>query len=466
MRAPEMQDMLHLSATDLTRALIKGQISSEELTRAVFTQIEAVNPRLNAIMAFDADTALAAARATDSRRSRGEPTGPLAGLPMTIKDSFETAGIASTAGTCGRRDYVPARDATVVARLRSAGAIIVGKTSTPELTLRFATENDIIGRTNNPYDLARSPGGSSGGAASMVAAAASPLDIGSDTGGSIRIPAHFCGIAGLKPTAGRISRAGHLPYLEFPLAEGFTQIGPLARYVRDLRLIYPVMAGADPCDPFCIPMPIDLRDHDMRDLKIGFYSDNGCTPVTPETAGTLRAVATAFADAGAHVREAQPPGLQRSADLWREILLADGGAAVRAALDSYGTTEMSPLLDWTQGQEPASVVDLSKRLAEWGDLKAHSLAFMEPFDLLLCPVNATPAPCHDAPCPMDYTYHFNLLGWPVSVVRCGGTASGLPIGMQLVAKPWREDLCLSAAQYLEDFFGGWQNPDSGADGKA
>ena len=379
----EMQGMLQLSASEMIRALGDRQVSSEELTGAVLTLIEAVNPRLNAMMALDGEAALAAARASDNRRVKGEPVGPLAGLPMTVKDSFETAGIVSTAGTAGRRDFVPARDATVVARLRSAGAIIVGKTSTPELTLRFTTENEITGRTNNPYDLARSPGGSSGGAASLVAAAASPLDIGSDTGGSIRIPAHFCGITGLKPTAGRVSRAGHVPHLEFPLVESFTQIGPLARYVRDLRLVYPIMAGADPRDPFCVPMPFALPEHGIRGLKVGFYSDNGCTQISSETADTLRKAAAALADAGAGIEEAPPPGLDRSTSLWREIFLADGGAAVRAALSHYGTKAMSQLLDWTQGHTPLSTAELSNRLGEWADLKACSLAFMASYDLLL-----------------------------------------------------------------------------------
>jgi len=458
MQEPETQGFLQLSASEMVRALGDRQLSSEELTNAVLTQIEAANHRLNAMVTLDAEAALATARAYDRRRVKGEQVGPLAGLPMTVKDSFETAGIVSTAGTSGRRDFVPARDATVVGRLRAAGAIIVGKTNTPELTLRFTTENEIMGRTNNPYDLTRSPGGSSGGAASMISAAATPLDIGSDTGGSIRIPSHFCGIAGLKPTAGRVSRAGHVPHLEFPLAEAFTQVGPLARYVSDLRLVYPIMAGADPRDPFCAPMPINLQEHNMHGLKIGFYTDNGCTAITSETADTLRATATAFADAGAHIEDVAPPGLDRSTDLWREIFLADGGEAVRAALRHYGTESMSPLLAWTQGHRLLSTSDLSNLLGEWADLKVRSLAFMASYDLLLCPVNGTPAPRHDAPCPMDYTYHYNLLGWPVAVVRCGASASGLPIGMQLVANPWREDVCLSAAQFLEDAMGGYQKP--------
>jgi len=455
-----MDAVLSGSVVEMARLLAAGALSSEELTRAVLARIEAVNPVLNAMMAMDAERALDTARAFDRRRARGEDVGPLGGIPMTVKDSFETAGIVSTAGTMGRRTFVPERDAAVVARLKRAGAIVVGKTSTPELTLRFATENHLIGRTNNPYDPARSPGGSSGGAAAMVAAAASPFDIGSDTGGSIRLPAHFCGIAGLKPTAGRVPRSGHVPHFEFPLVEAFTQIGPLARHVEDLALLYPIMAGADPDDPSTVPMPVVTAPDGIAGCRVAFFTDNGRTAPCPQTRATVIAAAKALASAGARVGERRPPGIERSADLWRTIFLADGGALVRRALDRFGTGEMHPLLGWTTQQAPLSALELQVALSAWQELRRDNLRFLAEDDLLVCPVNATPAPVHGDTGPIDYTYHVNLLGWPAAVVRCGTSAEGLPIGVQIAAKPWREDLCLAAAAVLENAFGGWRPPAS------
>lgn len=453
-----MDDLLTLSASRMTSLLASGGLSSVDLTDAVIRRIEAVNPTLNAVITLDAERALEAARACDAARSKGEGQGPLQGLPMTVKDSFETAGLRSTAGTPGRQDFIPVQDATAVARLRAAGAIVVGKSSTPELTLRFETRNRLIGRTANPHDPQRTPGGSSGGAAALVAAGASPAEIGSDTGGSIRLPAHFCGIAGLKPTAGRVSRAGHVPHLEFPLVEGFTQIGPLARRVEDLALLYPVLAGADPRDPFTLPMPVTASEAAIADLRVAVYTDNDRTPVCADTLDTVTRVASLLAEANATVTQTRPPGVGRSPDLWHRLFLADGGAGVRAALATYGTQSPDPLLDWTEGQEALSARELTQSLEDWAVLRRDSLMFMTSLDCLICPVNAQPAPVAGDAGPVDYTQHYNLLGWPVAVVRCGTSALGLPIGVQIVAPPWREDICLSVAAFLEQEMQGWHMP--------
>ena len=233
-----MNDLIFSSATTLAGAVRDRRVSSEELVTACFERIDEVNPSLNAVVQFARDAALERARELDVAITSGMPCGPLHGVPMTIKDSFETAGVVTTAGTTGLRDHVPDTNATVVERLLDAGAVLLGKTNTPEITLRFITENHLYGRTNNPYDVTRTPAGSSGGAAAIVASGGSPLDIGSDTGGSIRVPAAFCGIAGLKPTHGRVPRTGLYPGLELGAAEAFTQVGPWRATWRTSRSFF------------------------------------------------------------------------------------------------------------------------------------------------------------------------------------------------------------------------------------
>ncbi|HET9436436.1 MAG TPA: amidase family protein, partial [Candidatus Limnocylindrales bacterium] len=227
--------------------------------------------------------AVEAATRADTALRRGDRVGPIHGVPFTAKDSLDTAGVTTTAGTIGWRDRVPDRDATVVARLKAAGAILLGKTNTPEFTWSDETDNDVYGRTSNPYDLERTPGGSSGGAAAIVAAAGSPFDVGSDTGDSIRQPAHVCGVAGLKPTSGRIPRTGHWPgYAGY--FQSFTQLGPIARRVEDLELLLPILAGPDGIDPHVVPAPLgDAGRVAMRGLRVVMFGDNGIRTPTPAT---------------------------------------------------------------------------------------------------------------------------------------------------------------------------------------
>src|ERR671924_2067836 len=233
-----MNEFIYASATALARAIRAKDVSAVEVVKPSLQGIAEVNPALNAVVQLCAEAAQAEARAADAALARGQIIGPLHGVPMTIKDSLDTAGVITTGGTKGRAAFVPAQDATVVARLRAAGAILLGKTNTPELTLAGETDNLVYGRTNNPYDVSRTPGGSSGGAGAILASSGSALDIGSDTGGSIRLPAHFCGIAGIKPTSGRVPRTGHITPFGGVMSP-LTQIGPLARFVEDLILTLP-----------------------------------------------------------------------------------------------------------------------------------------------------------------------------------------------------------------------------------
>ncbi len=455
-----MRELTDASATDTARAIQAREVSSLEVVSAYLERIDAVNPALNAVVQTTHEAALERAREADAALARGVVWGPLHGVPMTIKDSFETAGVITAAGTTGLKSYVPERDATVVQRLGAAGAILLGKTNVPEITLRFTTDNYVYGRTNNPYDPARMPAGSSGGAAAIVAACGAPFDIGSDTGGSIRIPAHFCGIAGLKPTAGRVPRTGHIPFLELGATEAFTQVGPLARRVEDLTLILSIIAGPDGHDPTTVPAPLgNPGSVDLKSLRVAFYIDIGVTPPpTAETSEAVLAAAAALAEVGASVREDLPPGVRTAPGFWREIFVADGGAGVRRLLEKLGTEQMHPFLEWSQKGDDLPTSEYNALLSRWNELRSDGWAFLEDYDAIICPVNATPATLHGEPTPFKYTHLYNLLGWPVAVVRCATSNDRLPIGVQIVARPWREDVVLAVAGYFERTFGGWEPP--------
>ena len=294
-------DTLHYSSvTVLAEAIRQKRVSSLEVVDACLRRIEQVNPRLNAVVQLTAEAARAGARQADADLARGTIRGPLHGVPFTVKDSFDTAGVISTAGTQGWAKRIPTDDATIVARIRAAGAILLGKTNTPEFTWSDETDNRVYGRTSNPYDLTRTPGGSSGGPAAILASGGSPLDVGSDTGNSIRMPAHNCGIAGIKPTHGRVPKSGHaISYRG--ILESWTQVGPMARFVEDLILTLPLVAGMDTWDPHAAPVPLlEPGRVDVRTLRVVSFTANPLRTPTPET---VRAVATA-----AKALEVRAPG--------------------------------------------------------------------------------------------------------------------------------------------------------------
>ena len=339
-----MEELIYASATALAQAIRAKEVSSQEVVDAYLERIEVVNPRLNAVVQLRSDEAREEARVADMSLARGEVIGPLHGVPITIKDSLDTAGVISTGGTKGRQSFVPSQDATVVGRLRAAGAILLGKTNTPELTLSVETDNLVYGRTNNPYDPTLTPGGSSGGAASIIAAGGSPLDLGSDTGGSIRQPAHFCGIAGIKPTSGRVPITGHIISFDVGALDGVTQIGPMARFVEDLALTLPIISGVDWRDPTVVPMPLgDPRAVDLKNLRAAFYTDNGAVSPTPQTIEVVHAAAAALSEAGVTIEEDRPPELESAVGLWMQLAVADGAAWIRKLLQEAGTTEGHPV---------------------------------------------------------------------------------------------------------------------------
>ena len=446
-----------LSLVDLAATIRTGKTSSESAVRAYLDRISAVNPALNAVVQLRRDAALDEARAAD--KAPKENRRALHGVPVTIKDSLDTAGIISTAGTKGRTNYVPPRDATVVARLRAAGAIILGKTNTPDLTMGFETTNLVYGRTNNPFDVNRTPGGSSGGAAAIIAAGGSPLDIGSDTGGSIRVPSHFCGIAGIKPTAGRVSRAGHIVDFAGP-AESLTHIGPLARQVDDLAFALALIAGPDNIDPHVVAAPLgDHKKVPVRELRLAYFTGLGSLEPSAETAAAVERALKTLEKAGCKHTAVTIPGADEIYQVYTGLLWGDGGAGFARILQRWGTTE-SPLIERVHAATNLSSGDYSAMYEKFDNWRSSLLRVFADFDILVCPVNVGPAPLHGTfsrPA-AAYTQLFDLTGWPSTVIRAGTSPEGLPIGVQCVAHPWREDLSLAVAKHLETAFGPFPGP--------
>jgi amidase len=462
-----MDTLTTASATSLARAIRDKQVSSEEVVSAYLARIAAINPKLNAVVQLRAEGALEEARQADAALARGEMRGPLHGVPFTVKDTYDVAGMICTCGTQGRAANIARDDATAVARLRAAGGIVLGLTNLPELCLAAESDNLIYGRTNNPYDLERTPGGSSGGEAANIAAGGSPLGLGTDSGGSLRIPAHFCGIAALKPTWGRVPLTGLFPP---PVGTPgrIRHAGPLARRVEDLALALPLLAGVDWRDPGVVPMPPgDHQAVQLKGLRLAFYTEDGLAPPTPETAQTVQTAAQTLAEAGLVVEERRPPGIEQSLEFFLSVGGADGAVGLQRLLQASGTTEISPLLQkmlMAAGSRAMTLPDFGAFLARWDVWKGALLTFMENYDVLLAPVVAQPAPQHGTTflpnvfIGFGYAATHNVTGWPAVTVRCGTSPEGLPIGVQVAARPWREDVALAVAQHLETALGGWQPP--------
>ena len=460
------QPLWSRSVASLARAIAAGEASSLEVVDACLERIAAVNPRINAVVAL-ADDARARAREADAAVARGDALGPLHGVPFTIKDSLDTAGVVTTAGTIGWRDRVPARDATVVARLREAGGILLGKTNTPEFTWANETDNDVYGRTSNPYDLERTTGGSSGGSAAAVASGMSPFDIGSDSGNSIRHPAHLCGVAGIKPTSGRVPRTGHWPGFA-GLFESFTQLGPIARRVEDLELVLRVIGGPDGEDPHIAPVALrEATAVDVSGLRVAWFADNGIRHPTPETQAAVRAAVAALAATGATCEETLPAGIEDARPAWEAVVRADGFAWLWRLIEAAGTPGHGSYdtFGWVQSRsgEPLAGDQVSAAMERADAVRSRLLRWLGPFDLVVSPVLPSPAVRHGETLSPEYgdTYSEinNLTGWPAVTVRAGTSPEGLPIGVQLVAHPWREDVALAAAQAVERSTGGWREPE-------
>lgn len=457
-----------MSASDLAEAIRSRRVSARAVVAAHLDRIAAVNPKLNAVVQLTAEAARSEADAADAALARGEVRGPLHGVPVTIKDTLETRGVICTGGTLGRAHHVPKADATAVARLRAAGAIVLGKTNVPELAGAPETDNLVYGRTQNPYDLARTPGGSSGGEAAIVAACGSPLGLGTDAGGSIRVPAHYCGLAALKPTSGRVPRTGQFPRPMGPRNAVF-HVSLIARRVADLALALPIVAGPDFHDSTIVDMPLgDSRAVDPATLKLAYFVDDGAKAPTPEIASAVREAAKALSGMGVAVEERLPPGADKAGTVYYDMTRGDGGAGVRAFLKSVGTDRISPLFEQSLRSRSApamgSITEALAAFNRWDAWRDAMLAFMQGYDALLSPVSPYVAPphgtCFDAEVQKGtgYAQMHNLTGWPTATVRVATSPEGLPINVQVAARPWREDVALALAGRLEQAFGGWVAP--------
>jgi Asp-tRNA(Asn)/Glu-tRNA(Gln) amidotransferase A subunit family amidase len=464
-----------LSAREIAALIRQKAVSPVEVARTHLDRIERLNPKLNAFVDCQPEVVLAQARAAEQAilgRNKDE-LGPLHGVPVSIKSSIEVAGHRCEAGTRLRAGYIAAADAPLVARLRAAGAVVLGVTNAPELLMAWESDNLLYGRTNNPWDLTRTAGGSSGGEAAAIAAGLSAGGVGSDGGGSIREPAHFCGICGLKPTPGRIPSTGHYPKSGGPFAL-IGVVGPMARTIEDVRTLFEAMAGWDDGDPYSAPVELrEIDDATLRAINVGFFVDDGRTPVTLETRAAVRRAADLLSSGGFRVEPFRPEGLEQARQRWWEFFGTAGGMILGPTLRGR-ESELSPFLreylSWTNA-EPAHTGE--SLLAAWlgrDAVREKVLLQMRKYSVLLCPVAAIPAFRHgerewqvegkmvkylDA---WSYCEWFNLLGFPAAVVPMGQSPEGLPIGVQIVGRPWQEEVVLAVASKLEAERGPWPTP--------
>jgi len=444
-----MKDLIVQSLWMIAELIRKRKVSPVEVAEAHLERISRVNPALNAIVTLAPDV-MERARDTESALMRGETIFALHGIPLTIKDTIETAGLRTTSGSVIRRDYIPQGDAPAVARLRAAGAIILGKTNAAEMAMDYTADNPVFGRTNHPQNPKLTPGGSSGGEAVAIATYMSPAGIGSDLAGSIRIPAHFCGIAGLKPTTGRVPGEGQFPPSSGPYSLGAV-IGPMARNVSDLRVLFSVLSN-------------NLHPSNLRGVRLAWYTDDGVVPVTKETAQAVAAAARALTDAGLITEERLPPHVERGNELWLKLFSRASVVQLRKVYQGR-EREGGSFVSWrlaTAGDHPAPTLD--EYIASWMErdrLREELLGWMKTTPLIVAPVGATPAYPHDtvkmtvAGTTMgtfrafSYAQTFNVFDLPVATVPAGRSKEGLPIGVQIVGRPFAENMVLDAAEIVQ-----------------
>ena len=504
-----MSELWSLSATDLAGGIARGDFSSVDAVRAHVARSEAVDGELNAVVVRRFDEALGEARAVDERRAHGEELGPLGGVPVTIKECLDVAGTPSTFGLPSRANDRATRDDPYVARWRRAGAIVVGKTNVPQLMIYIETDNPLYGRTNNPWDLSRTSGGSSGGESAIVAAGGSPLGLGTDIGGSLRVPAAFCGIVSLKPTTGRLDDASRLAIYAGQRTI-VSQVGPLARTVADVALGLEIANGGRDPEGFP-PRPLgSRRPTSVRTLRVGYYEDAGALRASPAIARATREAASVLRDLGAHVVPFVPPHVDDALDLFYSLLSADGG---RGAIEALGSDPRDPRVATLLAiaAKPRVVVALAERVLAlagqrgllrmvrnygftdtrhywkvvegvraYQQIFAHAMDTADggPLDLIVCPPVALPALPHGMSATVGtagaYAPLYNLLGYPCGTVpftrvradeetfrtpsrdRLDDGAyetelgsAGLPVGVQIVGRPWREDTVLAAMEAIE-----------------
>lgn len=455
-----------LTLTRMAAGTRSGEISPIELVEAHLAQIEGLNPKLNAFVSVFADEARAAAKAAADSRERGR----LHGVPVTIKDSFDVKDKPTLCGSRFRIGHRAAEDSTSVARLRAAGAIVLGKTNCPEFLYNYETDNYIAGRTNNAWDLERTPGGSSGGEAAAIASFCSPGGMGSDGGGSIRVPAHFSGIAGLKPTPGRVPAAGHFPLINHP--GGLLGVGgPMARTAEDVRLLFEITAGHDDQDPFSAPVP--LSKPDLAGLRIGLMPQFNDVPVQPEISAAVEKAARTAQQLGFAVEPFRPRGIERAPNLWWFFFGQVPSRFIKQMIagreqDAHWTGV--ELRNSALEQPEPTMTEVIENLAARDAMRAALLRQMREFPVILTPAAGVVAFHHRErrwPTPSKTIGLFeatmpltpvNLLGLPAMVIPFDVTAEGLPVGIQLIGRPFEEETLLELAVRLEQARGPFPAP--------
>lgn len=461
--------LIGLSVAELAELVRRKQISAYELTVAYINQIHRVNPKINAIVQFDPERALNTASKLDELQGKGELLGPLHGVPFTLKDVYNTKDDIVTAGTLGLRDNVATEDATIVKRLRAAGGILLGKTNAPEFECGADTDNLVYGKTSNPYDLSRSAGGSSGGAAASVAACCSAFDIGADTGGSLRVPAHYCGISTIRTSPRRVPTTGVVYGFRTGLGGYLTTDGPLTRHVTDLELILEIIEGPDGIDPNTIAVPFKTTDKkNYSKLKIAYFFDDGNSAVTTDVKSAVKRAVDALDNRRSTIHQDCPPKLGDGFRIFQELLGANLVAAYESAFERLKVKERSPLIQKLMDHCAKFTCDLPtfmKRWEQWEYFRADILKFFEEYDALICPVTAQEAISNEKTMfdpdminTTSYSWEVSATLLPSVVVRAGATKEGLPIGIQIITKPYREDVAIAIAKRIENVLGGWIKP--------
>jgi Asp-tRNA(Asn)/Glu-tRNA(Gln) amidotransferase A subunit family amidase len=471
-----MGDVTRLSALAMADAIRRREISALEVADAHLQRIDRLNPQINAFVHVDPESARRDARAADWAVKQHAGLGALNGVPISVKSSIDVAGLRCEAGTRLRAGHIASHDAPLVSRLRRAGAVVLGVTNAPELLMAWETDNLLYGRTNNPWNLSHTAGGSSGGEAAAIAACCSAGGVGSDGGGSIRVPAHFTGICGLKPTPGRIPATGHFPNSVGPFAL-LGVVGPMARTVADVKALFEVMQGYDEGDTCAVPVPLrQVSMNDIKKIRIGYFEEDGRTPVTPETSAAVQSAALALQRAGCRIAPFLPIGLEAAREVWWKFF-GVAGAMLLDPMTAGREEELSPILKqfmkWTAAEPQHSAESLLNAWIQRDMLRAQIFAQMKEVPILICPVAAIPAFKHgerswrigdrsveylDA---WSYCEWFNLLGMPAAVVPMGRSKDGLPIGVQIVGQPWQEEMVLAVAALIEQECGGWREPPIG-----
>ncbi len=459
-----MDSLTQLTALQLAELIRQREVSPIEIVSEHLKRIERLNPALNAFIEVRSEACMEEARHAEAAAMGGEETGPLHGVPVSIKSSIAVAGLKQEAGSRTRAGLIAQEDAPLVRRLKAAGAIVLGTTNTPEMLMAYHTENPLYGRTNSPWDLERTPGGSSGGEAAAIASGMSAGGVGSDGGGSVRVPAHFSGICGLKPTPGRIPATGHFPESLGPFSL-LGVVGPMTRTIADLEVFFRVMAGFDSGDTLAAPVRTrDIPSAEIRKTRIGYFAEHPSCPVTPETKKAVQTAVDALRQQGFEVVPYQPEMLDKALEYWWTLFVRLGGELILPIFEGR-EHETSAIMQYARTVSPPSKQDLLNAWFGRDELRLKLFREMADIPVFLCPVSAVPAFRHgerqwsingksvDYLQAMMYTQWFNLLGNPALAVPVGASPEGLPIGVQVVGLPYGEELILKIAAAIESASG-------------